>query len=302
MDGQPVEVCVAGRSHVGMKRSENQDQFLVADLSVTPADGGFLQHGEDDGEESLGRFAVGPKGLLLVVADGMGAVAGGRIASQVAAAWIYREMVARWGADRNHAPQQFAARLKESVEAANARVHDQACRNPEYQGMGTTATVAGVLDGFVYVAQVGDSRAYLVRRGAAVQITRDQSLVQQLVEAGTLTEEAAANSRHGNLLLQALGTQPALQVELTYQEIRRGDTLLLCSDGLFRLVSREEIAAAAQEAGDPTAVCERLIALANSRGGNDNVTVIAARLDGAGLRDPAAEDAVGRQVYALPDA
>src|SRR5437867_1057756 len=168
-------------------------------------------------------------------------------------------------------------------------------------GMGTTTTAVGILNDHVYLTQVGDSRAYLIRDGQAVQLTRDQSLMQRLVEAGELTEEEAARSERRNIILQALGPDPKVKVDLTYQEIRRGDVLVLCSDGLSGQVKKEEIAEIVNSERDLQAACDRLIALANQRGGPDNITVITARFDGEGLRSAGGEGEVGHQLYPLID-
>src|SRR5580765_5104585 len=168
--------------------------------------------------------------------------------------------------------------------------------------MGTTATVAGVFGSDLYLAQVGDSRGYLIRNGHTSQLTKDQSLMQRLVEAGELTEEEAALSERRNIILQALGPDPKVKVDLTHQEVRRGDILVLCSDGLTGQVKKDEIAQIVNATPDLSAACDKLIALANERGGPDNITVVIARFDGEGLRsasDP--ENDVGHQVYPLID-
>jgi protein phosphatase len=167
--------------------------------------------------------------------------------------------------------------------------------------MGTTTTAVGVLGDRFFLSQVGDSRAYLIRQGQAVQLTKDQSLMQRLVEAGELTEEEAAKSERRNIILQALGPDARVKVDLTHQEARRGDTLVLCSDGLSGSVKKEEIAEIATRERDLQTACDRLIALANERGGPDNITVILARFDGEGLRPPEASAEVGHQVYPLID-
>ena len=167
--------------------------------------------------------------------------------------------------------------------------------------MGTTTTAAGVLADHLFLTQVGDSRAYLIRQGVATQITKDQSLMQRLVEAGELTEEEAAQSERRNIILQALGPDPKVKVDLTHQDLRRGDLLVLCSDGLSGLVKKEEIAEAIGQGADLPGAAERLIALANGRGGPDNITVVIARFDGDGLRTPDGGDEVGHQVYPLID-
>src|SRR5437773_7130395 len=124
--------------------------------------------------------------------------------------------------------------------------------------MGTTTTAVGVLGDHVYLAQVGDSRAYLIRGGVATQLTKDQSLMQRPVEAGELTEEEAAQSERRNIILQALGPDAKVKVDLTHQELRRGDLLVLCSDGLSGLVKKEEIAEITGNATDLQAACDRL--------------------------------------------
>src|SRR5204862_390413 len=177
-----------------------------------------------------------------------------------------------------------------------------AAAHPEVRGMGTTTTAVGVLADNFFPAQVGDSRAYLIRNGQAVQLTRDQSLMQRLVEAGELTEEEAARSERRNIILQALGPDARVKVDLTHQEVRKGDILVLCSDGLSGQVKKEEIAAVATRERDLQAACDRLIALANERGGPDNITVVLARFDGDGLRPPGPDGAVGHLVGAPADA
>ncbi len=285
-----------------MQRAENQDNFLVADLGVDPEANGagtLLSPAVEGGASpDWTRVPLGPKGVLIVVADGMGGAAAGSVASKMATGWIHEELTARWSAERENTSRTFMTDLRAAVEATNSMVHQQSARYPQYRGMGTTVTAAGILDGFLFLAQVGDSRAYLVRDGVATQLTRDQSLVQELIDSGALTEADAETSQHRNVILQALGVLPDVKVDLTYQELRRGDTVVLCSDGLFRTVQREEIgeAAGADRADD---VCQRLVSLANERGGPDNVTVVVARIDGPGLLPPGPDDFVERRVYDL---
>ena len=184
---------------------------------------------------------------------------------------------------------------------ANGQIHACATSQPKLRGMGTTAMVAGLLDDHVYVAQAGDSRAYLVRGAHAYQLTRDQSLVQRLVEIGELTEEEARTSRRRNVLLQALGPSPKVEVDLTSQQVQKGDVLVLCSDGLSADVTAAEIAdVVASERGIAEAG-ERLITLANERGGRDNITIVVVRLDGEGLQS-VVDGRAGYAVYSLTEA
>jgi protein phosphatase len=288
-----IKVEVFAKTDLGRTRDHNEDRFLVADLTRKAAS---LQ-------PDVRRHDIGPRGTLLVVADGMGGAAAGELASEMATDTIYAHLVKTWNAENEITPQRFAYRLKEAVEVANASIHAHAKAHPEVRGMGTTTTAAGVLNDHLYLTQVGDSRAYLIRGRQAHQITKDQSLMQRLVEAGELTEEEAAQSERRNIILQALGPDPKVKVDLTHQEVRRGDILVLCSDGLSGQVKKDEIAQIVSSTPDLSAACDKLIALANERGGPDNITVVIARFDGDGLRsaDDNQQDDVGHQVYPLID-
>src|SRR6266571_2022456 len=288
---KPIRVEVFAKTDLGRTRDHNEDRFLVADL--TRREASLLPDIRD--------HDVGARGSLFVVADGMGGAAAGELASEMATETIYRQMVRAWGGEREATPQRFAYRLKEAVEVANGHIHAYAKAHPEVRGMGTTTTAVGVLGDHFYLTQVGDSRAYLIRNGQAVQLTRDQSLMQRLVEAGELTEEEAAKSERRNIILQALGPDARVKVDLTHQEVRRGDILVLCSDGLSGQVKREEIAEIVSRERDLPAAADQLIALANARGGPDNITVVIARFDGEGLRPVGAAEEVGYQVYPLID-
>ena len=167
--------------------------------------------------------------------------------------------------------------------------------------MGTTVTAAGVNGQDLYLAQIGDSRAYLVRNGEAIQLTKDQSLMQRLVDAGEMTEQEAEQSERRNIILQALGPDPRVKVDLTHQALERGDTLVICSDGLSGQVRREEIGDLLAEYPEPAELCTALINLANSRGGPDNITVVVARLEGEGLPESGGAGDVGYQRYRLPE-
>jgi protein phosphatase len=286
-----IRLEVFGKTDRGRTRDHNEDCFLTADLTRRTASVGAPAESHE----------MGDRGSLLVVADGMGGAAAGELASQLATETIYEHLATTWGAERDERPERFAQRLKEAVEAANARIHTHATTHPELRGMGTTATAAGLLGPHAYISQIGDSRAYLVRHGRAIQLTKDQSLMQRLVEAGELTEEEAARSERRNIILQALGPEPRIRVDLTHQELRRGDRLVLCSDGLSGQVRGEEIAALAGSSDDLADACARLVGLANERGGPDNITVVIAQLEGDGLRPPDAAAEVGHQVFPLID-
>lgn len=287
----PVRVTIFGKTDLGRTRDHNEDTFLVADLTS----------GNASLQPEVRDHTVGPKGSLLMVADGMGGAAAGEIASAMAADVILTHLKETWIKDSETTPQRFAYRLKEAVERANQKIHAHSKEHPEVRGMGTTVTVVGILGHELYLAQVGDSRAYLIRTGEAIQLTKDQSLMQRLVEAGELTEEEAEQSERRNIILQALGPEPRVKVDLTYQPLSKSDTVVICSDGLSGQVKKEEIAELVNKNSDLVALCARLIDMANSRGGPDNITAVVARFEGDGLTAPASGENPGYQVYPLQD-
>lgn len=285
-----IRVSVFGKTDLGRTRDHNEDTFLVADLSTARAN--LLPDVRD--------HVVRERGSLFMVADGMGGAAAGEVASQMAAAVIYRHLLEHWIADPEPSPTQFARHMREAVEHANQEIHAYALEHPDVRGMGTTLTAAGVFGGDLFLAQIGDSRAYVIRDGRAFQVTKDQSLTQRLVDAGELTEEEAESSMRRNIILQALGPDPRVKVVLTSQRVSRGDVLVVCSDGLSGLVKKEEIASVVGAERDLQQVCNRLIDLANERGGPDNITVIAVRFEGNGLPLPAEVEEPSHKVYRLP--
>jgi protein phosphatase len=284
-------LTIAAHSDRGQVREENQDHLLIADLSAGPGEVGIIPHGQGSTVVELG-----PQGVLAVVADGMGGAAAGALASYLATRSIFETLTTRIETERNNSPRHFAERLQQVVRVANTRVYEEAKRDPSYYGMGSTATAAGILDNFLFLAHIGDSRAYLIRNGTAHQLTRDQSLVQQLIDSGSLSEAEAACSPQRHLLLQALGIEPEVDPDLTYQELRSGDTVVLCSDGLHDIVRPDEIANLAVNY-DPATTCAALTDLANARGGPDNITVVVVLAEGDGLSPPGADDIVRRQFF-----
>ncbi len=280
-----VTVHIAGATDVGRIREHNEDNYLLADLTRATR-----------GDTVSGSFTVGEAGLLFAVCDGMGGALAGEVASQMAVDVVHG-IVQDGGAarDRDH----FAQKLVASVQEAGARIFLAAKTNRDQHGMGTTATVAGVHGSTLFVGQVGDSRAYLLRRGKLKQITKDQSLAAKLIEAGQLTEEQAETYEHAHIILQALGTADTVSVDLCYVDLRKDDVVMLCSDGLSGLASFDQIREAMATLPDPLACCQRLIDDANEAGGHDNITVIVARFDGE-LPPCDDEDAtVGYQPFVL---
>jgi serine/threonine protein phosphatase PrpC len=265
-------VKAVAASHVGQVRPHNEDYFLIVDVTgrgarIRPA-----------GQEH--RFPA--TGALLVVADGMGGAEAGEVASAMAANTIVAHLAESWRDRGQPSPGRLRTSLLEAMEIANREIHAYANERTGLNGMGTTATAAALLGDHVHVGHVGDSRGYVVRDGYARQLTRDHSLVQHLLDIGELTPEAAAASPHRNVLLRALGPQPEITVDLSEHCVRSGDVLVLCSDGLWSCVAEDELAAIVTAEVDVGVACERLVALANDRGGPDNITVLVARFERGG--------------------
>jgi protein phosphatase len=285
---QGLHFTLYGKTDVGLIREHNEDNFMVADLSV---DSGPLA-----GEEVVSGL-VSDRGLGLAVCDGMGGAAAGEVASHMAVDTLF-EMLR--GDSSPKGRDNFARRLVDSIEEAGARIFLSAKKDRTRRGMGTTATVAGLVDKVLFIGQVGDSRCYIMRNGRLSLITKDQSLVNQLIEAGQLTESEAEAFEHSNIILQALGTTQQVAVDLTFVELRRGDRVLLCSDGLSGLVHDTAIQEEMACVGPLPQLAERLIDLANAAGGHDNVTCIVADFDGDALEPPEEGVVPFYQQYPLP--
>jgi PPM family protein phosphatase len=204
---------------------------------------------------------------LFAIADGMGGARAGEVAAGIAATALRdgrREVVDE-------------ASLEASIEEANRRVWERSVADPSTAGMGTTVTIARVdaEAAAIVFGHVGDSRAYRLRGADLEQITTDHSLVAELVESGVLTPEEAERHPQRSAITRAVGTERAIQADVFTIPAEPGDLVLLCSDGLTDMLSEDEIAAALLEADrDPEAAAERLVAAANARGGEDNITVV----------------------------
>ena len=288
-----VRVRLFARTDVGQIREHNEDNFLVADM--TRKQRGLL--------EANRASIVGKHGSIFAVCDGMGGAAAGEIASQLAVDIIYERMVENLDDQHALSRDELARRLVRAIEAAGLRIFQEAKLDRTRRGMGTTVTAAALVDDYLFFAQVGDSRGYVMRDGNLVQLTRDQSLVNQLIEAGQLTEEEAETFEHNNIILQALGTADTVQVDLTFCELRKGDTLLLCSDGLSGMVRFDDIRDVLRTTTEPLEACKLLTERANQAGGHDNITVIVVKFDGDGLRAAATPESepLKYRKYILPE-
>jgi len=240
------KVVASLRTDVGCVREINEDS------------GKYVQ--PEDAEVLAG------KGMLFVVADGMGGHSAGEVASSIAV-----ETVSRVYYENGSDPEES---LKKAFHQANRDIHAVSVKNASLSGMGTTCTALVLKDGTAISAHVGDSRLYLVRDGQIYVMTEDHSAVMEMVKRGLISQEEARHHPDKNIILRAVGSQPEVEVS-SWEEpfpVRAGDHFILCSDGLYDLVIDEEIKEAVLSAA-PHVACESLISLAKERGGHDNITV-----------------------------
>jgi serine/threonine protein phosphatase PrpC len=257
-----LRVSAYGRTDAGRVRSSNQDDVGVVDLQARRA----IEPPAVEGLPAAGR------GVLLAVCDGVGGYRAGDVAAELALESLAEEMeVLESGCPRGEL-------FRSAVENVNRRIWDTGQLNPKLEGMATTLTAVVVCRGRALVAHVGDSRAYFLRGGTIRQITRDHSLVAEMVTSGALTAEQAEKSPFRNLILQAMGRKKTVQVALDGVDLEPGDLILLCTDGLSEKVRPEEMARLLQS-GDLREAVDSLVALANDRGGEDNITVLVARIE-----------------------
>ena len=278
-----IKITVHGRTDVGLMREHNEDNFLVVDFTS----------GARPSPESPLDFSLGEKGALFLVCDGMGGAAAGEVASTMAVESISLAV----GTGEPPSRERFARRLRRAIEEANDGIFAQARNNQNERGMGTTCTAVGLVDSTLLIGQIGDSRCYVLRGDRLAQTTKDQSLAWQLIEAGAMTMEEAKGFEHANIILQALGVQERVEVVLSQVPLRRGDLVLVCSDGLHGPVSDDEIRQILLDEPDLRKACDQLIARANEHEGPDNITVVLARFDGVGLPEPGTDDAVTFATY-----
>ena len=258
--GVPV-VRAFGVTDVGLVRAANEDSFTMAELSKASR----FQGGK------ISEWSTKKGGVLLLVSDGMGGAKAGEVASALAIEAVLGGMLraAREGSVDGNT-------LRRVIEQASDKVY-QASKRPDRKGMGATLTAVLVTDLTAYVAQIGDSRAYLLRGGKIGQVTHDQSYVQMLVDAGVMTPAEAEASPRRNIILQVMG-QEAVRVVLGRMTLKPGDRLLLCSDGLTNVVDDATIADVVKAPAPIAKASQELISLTKKGGAPDNVTVILAEV------------------------
>ncbi|WP_437818663.1 PP2C family protein-serine/threonine phosphatase [Sorangium sp. So ce1078] len=277
-----ITVRACGITDLGRVRKNNEDTLLIAHLTsvaktAPPA-------------HAVTFEASYP--VLLAVSDGMGGAAAGEVASALVVEALRRAMASARG--------NWDDATLQAVQRANREVW-QASQQPGRQGMGATLTAVCVHGTEAHVAEVGDSRAYLIRNGQILQITHDQSFVQALIDAGMIQPEEAEQHPMRSMLLQAMGLDPDVKASVARLDLRRDDRLLLCSDGLSNKLSAEDMLAVIERGPSIEAACERLVALANDRGGEDNITAVVAELHGEGLAPPRRGEKVAQTLHTVTE-
>ncbi|MEI7643247.1 MAG: Stp1/IreP family PP2C-type Ser/Thr phosphatase [Chloroflexales bacterium] len=256
-----LHLTVAARTNIGMVRKVNEDTCYSGEFATVD----------------------GKIGTLLLVADGMGGHQAGEVASQMAADTLKAALREALRAGVPGADEAWHELLRRVTLMANGRIYEHSRAMPGARGMGTTLTLAMVAGRRAHIAHVGDSRAYLINPGGVgeggtwAQLTADHSLVARLVDIGQLTPEQARVHPQRNMIYRSLGTDPTVDVDTLSQPLAAGDALLLCSDGLDTHLDDAELAQIVIDEASEVRACERLIALANQRGGKDNISVIIAR-------------------------
>ncbi len=281
-------VEIHATSHVGRVRQGNEDNYLVLNISASQNWTSEQSAGASPVIQSQ-TIEVNEDGIILAVSDGMGGALAGEIASKLAVETVGQQ-VAEIDPEITIAPDHqkdlLIKNLYKATIFANHLIHRQSY-DSQYRGMGATFTSVAITKQFADFLQVGDSRAYVIRNSTIKQVTKDQSLVQQLVDSNQILAEDAESHPMKNVILQALGAQPEVYPVPSRYAPQRGDVILLCSDGLSNeLRAGDMLAIVMQNFDNLQTACETLVQKANEQGGKDNITVILARLDGDDLPSP----------------
>lgn len=280
-------VEVHATSHIGRVRKGNEDNYLLLNLTGAKA----WTSSQDDGEfiiESQ-NFEVDENGVVMAVSDGMGGALAGEVASTMAVETVSEKLLEEDPEETmpdNDVDHHLIHKLHNATIFANYLIHQQGRSDPQFQGMGATFTGIGVTPVGADIIQVGDSRAYLVRKGKIYQVTKDQSLVQQLIDANQISAEEAETHTLKNVILQALGAQNEIYPVSARVAPHRDDVFLLCSDGLSNKVAAIEMQRIVNDNFDELQnACVELVTEANQNGGEDNITVVIAKFLGDGLTE-----------------
>jgi len=281
-------VEIHATSHIGRVRRGNEDNYLLLNISGLKT----WMSSQDPGEfiiESQ-KFEIDESGVILAVSDGMGGALAGEVASQMAVETVSQKFLEE-DPERTYSPNDFSesliGRLYNATLHANHLIHQQGRSDPQFNGMGATFTGVGITHDSVDLIQVGDSRAYLIRNNQIYQITKDQSLVQQLIDANQISPEEAETHTLKNVILQALGAQNEIYPVAARLAPQRDDILILCSDGLSNKINGTDMQRiVAAHADRLEMACAEMVKEANENGGEDNITVIVAKLVGGDLTAP----------------
>ncbi len=282
-----MNVELQAKSDVGRVRRGNEDNFLVLELSKQQTWTG--SPGAEAPPKDLTSFELGEQGLVLVVSDGMGGALAGDVASRMAVDSVRDTIIGDHCVDGVNPNDSLVDCLTRATVLANRAIHDKSQEDSRCTGMGATFTGAAVRGDLLDFVQVGDSRGYILRKDQIRLATKDQSLVQQLVDVGQISEAEAETHMFRNVILQALGAQGDVKPVTGRIRLKRGDILLLCSDGLSGKLRSEDILNIVGSNHDLTVACDELVAEANARGGEDNITVILARFTGDDLEEAITE-------------
>lgn len=267
-----IHVKVSALSDMGRVRKNNEDNYVVCNLTSG-----------EIGLPALSDYVQGVRGTLFMVADGMGGEASGEVASQICTATVPKRIYDNLKSVGNVSEPNFVLLLREAIEYANQIIYQKAQTSPLYKGMGTTTTAAALFGPYLFVGQVGDSRAYLIRNKNLTQMTRDQTFLNYLADIGAELPADPEKDSRKSILTQAVGSSEKVEVKVTYTKIRQGDSLLVCSDGLYNMVKVPEMTEIVNGSDGLPGKCKVLIAKANEHGGTDNCTVIMAEFNGPGL-------------------
>lgn len=279
-------------SHVGRVRKGNEDNYLLLNIAETTT--WTCSQEPDDFIVESQTFEVDENGLVLAVSDGMGGALAGEVASKMAVETVSQRFIEEDDLELTIAPENYndslVAKLYDATVFANKLIHQKG-RTAEFSGMGATFTAVGITPEAINLVQVGDSRTYLIRKEHIYQVTKDQSLVQQLIDAQQIQPEEAETHSLKNVILQALGAQPEIYPVAAKLEPQLNDILLICSDGLSNKINGTEMLKIVQDSIDKLEVAAaELVKEANARGGEDNITLVLARITGDELPEPTEEN------------
>jgi protein phosphatase len=288
-----LTVEIHATSHVGRVRRGNEDNYLILNVTRSKAWTGAQADGEFVIETQ--KFEVDDNGIVLAVSDGMGGALAGEVASKMAVESVCEKILGDEDTDATLTPEAYEhyliSKLYNATLYANYLIHQQGRSDAQFQGMGATFTGMGVTPNSVDIIQVGDSRAYLVRNGKIYQVTKDQSLVQQLIDAQQISPEEAETHTLKNVILQALGAQNEIYPVSARLAPNKDDVVLLCSDGLSNKVTAASMQRIVTEnLNELSNAAAELVTEANENGGEDNITVVLAKITGDDLPEPEGEE------------